>query len=117
MPQRPRTFSPFPANGSAGTSQRTNRPYKQERPSAAKRGYGRAWQTASKAYLRAHPVCAIHGSSCTIEATCVDHVKPHRGDHDFFWDRSNWQAACKSCHDAKTAKEDGGFGRPPQPAS
>jgi len=29
-----------------------------------------------------------------------------------FWDERNWQALCKPCHDAKTAREDGGFGRP-----
>jgi len=43
-------------------------------------------------------------------ATVVDHIKPHRGDKTLFWERSNWQALCKQCHDIKTAKEDGGFG-------
>jgi 5-methylcytosine-specific restriction protein A len=28
-----------------------------------------------------------------------------------FWDNTNWQAMAKECHDAKTAREDGGFGR------
>ena len=27
-----------------------------------------------------------------------------------FWLRSNWQAMAKTCHDKKTAREDGGFG-------
>jgi 5-methylcytosine-specific restriction enzyme A len=27
-----------------------------------------------------------------------------------FWDRNNWQAMAKACHDKKTASEDGGFG-------
>lgn len=29
------------------------------------------------------------------------------------WDSANWQPLCKHCHDAKTAREDGGFGRAP----
>lgn len=29
-----------------------------------------------------------------------------------FWDPSNWQPLCAGCHSTKTAKEDGGFGRP-----
>jgi len=43
-------------------------------------------------------------------ARIVDHVIPHRGDQELFWDTSNWQPLCKRCHDVKTAGEDGGFG-------
>ena len=31
---------------------------------------------------------------------------PHRGDEKLFWDRSNWRALCKRCHDQKTRRED-----------
>jgi len=44
-------------------------------------------------------------------ATLVDHIIPHRGDNNLFWDEDNWQALCTECHAIKTAKEDGGFGR------
>ena len=75
--------------------------------SASSRGYGRAWQKASKAYLDAHPLCVC----CMAEgkyrkATVVDHIVPHRGDKALFWDQSNWQALCKPCHDRKTGHED-----------
>ena len=75
--------------------------------SAASRGYGRAWQKASRQYLAAHPLCV----KCMAEgrytkATVVDHIKPHRGDRELFWDRDNWQALCKRCHDRKTWAED-----------
>lgn len=75
--------------------------------SAGSRGYGRAWQKASKAFLSAHPLCA----RCMAEgryrkATVVDHIVPHRGDELLFWDRGNWQALCKKCHDNKTWTED-----------
>ena len=39
-------------------------------------------------------------------ATVVDHIVPHRGDPQLFWDESNWQPLCKACHDHKTGTED-----------
>ncbi|AFR18473.1 HNH endonuclease [Burkholderia pseudomallei] len=45
-----------------------------------------------------------------MPASVVDHIVPHRGDAHLFWDQSNWQAMSKSCHDRKTARENGGFG-------
>jgi len=44
-------------------------------------------------------------------ATVVDHKVPHRGDQVLMWDQNNWQSMAKECHDKKTAREDGGFGR------
>lgn len=35
-----------------------------------------------------------------VAATVVDHIVPHRGDMKLFWDRDNWQALCKACHDS-----------------
>jgi 5-methylcytosine-specific restriction enzyme A len=43
----------------------------------------------------------------------VDHIIPHRGDMTLFWNRKNWQAMSKTCHDKKTATQDGGFGQRP----
>lgn len=49
-------------------------------------------------------------------STVVDHIKPHCGNWDLFTDLKNCQGLCKQCHDAKTAREDGGFGNAkPQP--
>ena len=75
--------------------------------SAGSRGYNRAWQKASKQFLTAHPLCTM----CMKEerytkATVVDHIIPHRGDEELFWDRSNWQSLCKRHHDLKTGNED-----------
>ncbi len=79
------------------------------RPSAYSRGYGRRWQRESKAFLREHPLCAL----CMLKdppkytkATVVDHIIPHRCDQRLFWDKTNWQALCKECHDRKTLTED-----------
>ncbi|WP_278244315.1 HNH endonuclease [Caldisalinibacter kiritimatiensis] len=44
-------------------------------------------------------------------ATVVDHIVPHHGDEALFWNEDNLQSLCKLCHDRKTAKEDGRWGR------
>jgi 5-methylcytosine-specific restriction enzyme A len=70
------------------------------------RGYGHQWRKARAGYLAQHPICL----RCGDIATVVDHIKPHKGDMTLFWDVGNWQPLCKTCHDRKTVKEDGGFG-------
>jgi len=71
------------------------------RGSAASRGYDRRWRKVSKLWLDEEPARAWCG--CGAPATLVDHIVPHRGDVELFWDESNWQGMCESCHNAKTA--------------
>ena len=79
----------------------------EETRSAAGRGYGRAWQKESRRFLLEHSLCVRCASEGRyVKATVVDHIVPHRGDTDLFWDRSNWQALCKKCHDKKSLTED-----------
>lgn len=84
-----------------------------QRGSSTERGYGYRWQKASKAFLRAHPLCQCddckEGEKRLLPSQVVDHRIPHRGDMKLFWDSENWQAMHKVCHDRKTAREDGGF--------
>jgi 5-methylcytosine-specific restriction protein A len=85
--------------------------YDKDRGSPSVRGYNSKWRKARTNYLRHHPLCAEcerHGR--VVPATVVDHIIPHKGNQKLFWDTSRWQSLCKSCHDAKTAREDGGFG-------
>ena len=78
-----------------------------ERPSAGKRGYNSRWQKESKKFLETHPLCVLCLEDHKVtEATVVDHIIPHRGDMTLFWDKNNWQALCKHCHDVKTMTED-----------
>ncbi len=78
------------------------------RGSAAIRGYGAKWRTARKAFLKRNPLCfECQGKGILKAAAVVDHIIPHKGDPGLFWDESNWQALCKTCHDRKTAKSDG----------
>ena len=78
-----------------------------DRESSGKRGYNSRWQKARARYLRGHPLCVHCGKKGQyVKATVVDHITPHRGDPVLFWDESNWQSLCKSCHDKKTFSED-----------
>lgn len=99
MPQRPRIHGKTCGGKRLST-------YDSSRPCARKRGYTRRWERASKAYLREHPLCVKCLEDDRVEsATVVDHIVPHRGDMKLFWDRSNWQAMCESCHNRKSRGE------------
>ena len=77
-----------------------------QRPSAARRGYDSRWRKARACYLAEHPLCAsCLGEGRLTAATVVDHVIAHGGDRQLFWDRENWQALCKGCHDSKTVRD------------
>jgi len=66
-----------------------------------------------KIFLSRNPLCKrCSAENRPVLATILDHVTPHKGDVGLFWDASNWQPMCKTCHDRKTAAEDGGFGNP-----
>jgi 5-methylcytosine-specific restriction protein A len=85
------------------------RAYERGRGSAARRGYGVAWQHIRAAYLAAHPTCEC-SPDCTEAATDVDHRDGSGPFGDNRW--SNLQAMSHGHHSAKTSKRDGGFGRP-----
>lgn len=47
--------------------------------------------------------CAKRG--IRTRATDVDHIKPHRGNKRIFFDDTNLQSLCHSCHSRKTIAE------------
>ena len=72
--------------------------------------YNSAWRAARNAFLLEHPFCAICGKQLRGRDAIVDHIVPHKGNWDLFWDVSNWQALCKKCHDShKQRQEHGGY--------
>ena len=72
--------------------------------------YNSAWRAARNAFLLEHPFCAICGKPLHGCDAIVDHIVPHKGNWDLFWDVSNWQALCKKCHDShKQRQEHGGY--------
>lgn len=76
--------------------------YDQRRPSSSARGYTGAWEKARVAYLAKHRFCL----RCGDPATVVDHIRPHRGDREIFWDRDNWQPLCGPCHNSTKQREE-----------
>lgn len=84
------------------------------RGSAASRGYDSRWRKARRIFLQRHPLCCMCEQVGRLTpATVVDHITPHKlGDalqsgnpeaiskaQALFWDQSNWQPLCKPCHD------------------
>lgn len=50
------------------------------------------------------PGCG-HIEGNTAKLVC-DHVTPHRGDYERFWDESNLQTLCKPCHDSRKQRQE-----------
>jgi 5-methylcytosine-specific restriction protein A len=126
VPQAPRRPCTWPGCGVLVTASsrcaahqiQAKREADSRRGSSSERGYGGKWRRAREAFLSRHPLCECPecgaGAIRALAATIVDHIVPHRGDAKLFWNQKNWQAMAKPCHDAKTAREDGGFGNPSQ---
>jgi 5-methylcytosine-specific restriction enzyme A len=90
---------------------KNNRETERARPSSYERLYTHRWHVASKMFLHRHPMCEEclrHGK--ITPSYCTDHIVPHKGDLELFWNEDNWEALCKSCNSTKAAKEEGGFG-------
>lgn len=107
MPYLPTSLSPGALRRAAN-----RKVIDERRGSPRERGYSARWDTASKVFLANNPLCRrCEAAGLLVPATVTDHIRPHRGDSELFWDPGNLQPLCKPCHDRKTACEDGGFGR------
>lgn len=85
------------------------------RGSSSERGYNWTWRTRALAFLAMYPLCGMRpGGVASVMSRCrdedrvtravqVDHVQPHRGDQQKFWDEGNWQALCRECGARKSA--------------
>lgn len=89
------------------TNSTTRRQYDQRRGSARERGYTTEWDSASRQWRQDFPICAECERQGRLKPSeVVDHVRPHKGDQDWFWNQENWEATCKRCHDIKTRMEE-----------
>ena len=60
------------------------------------------WKKASIAWRLEHPFCAI----CGAHAEHVDHIEPHHGNTQLFWQavaRGHLESLCATCHRSKSA--------------
>lgn len=70
------------------------------RGSSRERGYGAQWDRASALFRLHHPICKGCDAVGLVTATEVtDHVEPHKGNRDRFWNAAMWQPACRWHHD------------------
>lgn len=93
-----------------------SRQKEQQRGSQRERGYTSAWEIRAKLFKQQYPLCGMrpngqapvmsqcHEQGLVTPAAVTDHVIPHRGNQELFWDElGNWQSLCFRCHSAKTA--------------
>ena len=69
------------------------------------------WRKARAMHLRYNPLCVMcEKRGLTVIGTVVDHKIPHKGNEVLFWDQSNWQTLCPSCHSGvKRMQENHGY--------
>lgn len=78
---------------------------KDNRSSSTARGYKYRLQKVRKMFLKENPLCAeCIKSGIITPALVVDHIEPHKGDYEKFWDEDNMQSLCETCHNKKTGK-------------
>lgn len=77
---------------------------KQDRPSAAMRGYGRAWWKLRRFVLARDPLCVDCHSRASTEVDHIVALKMGGGNHP-----ANLRGLCKPCHSSKTCRVDGGL--------
>lgn len=76
------------------------------RDSPHKEMYGHRWRKIAAAHLSKEPLCRhCDRRGIVREASHVDHIVPHHGDHRLFHDAENLQSLCASCHGRKTRRE------------
>lgn len=111
-PLKPCTFAGCSALTKGGRCPAHAKAREQYRGSSTERGYGSDWQRLRRWFLSRNPLCVkCKAAGMVTPAEEVDHITPHKGDERLRMDVANLQALCKPCHSAKTATEDGGFGR------
>jgi 5-methylcytosine-specific restriction endonuclease McrA len=65
------------------------------------------WRKLRAARLTANPLCSMcHEDGRVTAATVVDHIIPHRGKDELFFDFDNTQSLCKTHHDGAKQREE-----------
>ena len=61
---------------------------------------GKRWQKMRAWQLTVEPHCRMcwQRGVRNLAVTDVDHIKPHRGNADLFFDPENLQSLCRNCH-------------------
>lgn len=81
--------------------------YRTKEAQAYRRWYStKAWRVRRELQLSGHPWCAFCDAMGLVKAaTVADHVVPHRGDRDLFFN-GELQSLCKTHHDSAKQSEE-----------
>jgi 5-methylcytosine-specific restriction endonuclease McrA len=105
MPKAPRSL---------GADPHRKRNYERERRQAKpwRNWYAsRRWKRRAADQLEREPLCRMHkAKGKAVAATVADHVVPHRGDPDLFWD-GELQSLCGHCHSSAKQRQERAEGR------
>ena len=64
--------------------------------------YSRRYRGAAAKFKQDHPFCVeCYKQGIVKPGTILDHIIPHEGDEQLFWDVNNWQHLCNDCHEEK----------------
>lgn len=67
-----------------------------------------AWKRARVEHLALEPLCRHCKALGRVKpAHHVDHMIPHGGNEESFFDENNWQSLCRECHAFKTRRDEG----------
>lgn len=112
---RLRTMSPRlgPAKGESREESEAIRTRHRDRDDASRKLYNtRAWRKLrDEVYLRDSYTCQKTGVIClgkhpAPNSPVADHIKPHHGDSELFWDKDNIQTVSKAYHDSQKQREE-----------
>jgi hypothetical protein len=100
MPKAPRTFGADPYR-----TLRYERARRDAKPWRSWYGSKR-WKDRAEQQLANEPLCRMHkAKGRAVVATVADHVVPHRGDAELFWE-GELQSLCTRCHSSTKQREE-----------
>jgi len=103
MPNAAPTHKRHQIQGHSVHRPKRHRPKREK--TAAQSLYTYAWQQFSKAWMRSNPLCLYCETQGRIKlAQMVDHIEPHRGDVEVFWQDDNFASCCRACHNGPKAR-------------
>lgn len=106
----PRLGQAKPADRKEAEAQRTRRRDQEER--SRKMYNTRAWRRLrDEVYARDAYTCRKTGVICVGKhpapnSPVADHIIPHHGDPELFWDKDNIQTVSKAYHDSQKQREE-----------
>ena len=64
------------------------------------------WKKKRLWFIKRNPAC-VHCKNKGVftPATVVDHINPAANEEIDFWEISNWQPLCATCHNIKSSEE------------